>query len=142
MSKLSFLLVLLLSWQFAFSQINHPKNKQELIGVCDKFMDIFRSGKYQDAFNLIKPYTVIEDYKLDTLAKSAREQMIGLSSSFGKAISFEQISEKPVKSSLSRLLYILKFEKSFLRFRFILYNNGEGWTITGVKYDTQLDDLF
>jgi hypothetical protein len=142
MPKLFFLLLLVIFCQSAFSQINHPKNKQELIAVCDKFMDTFKGQKYNEAFDIVKPYTVIEDYKLDTLAKKAEHQMMSLSGVYGKMMSFEQISEKPVKTSLSKLIYILKFEKYFLKFRFILYNNGVGWTIINLKYDDEIDELF
>ena len=142
MLKLSFLLILVTSCQSTFCQINHPKNKQEIIGICDKFMDTFKNGKYTEAFDLIKPYTVIEDYKLDTLAYKAKQQMISLSSSFGKVLSTELIVQKVGKNTLSKLIYVLKFEKSFLKFSFVLYNNGNGWSITNFKYDEEMDELF
>src|SRR5579864_2811245 len=142
MPRSTFILFLLLLGQCALCQVNHPKTKQELIAVCDKFMDAFRRGKCTEAFDLIKPYTVVEDYKLDTLARKATAQMIALTGSYGKVISVEQVSEKPVKNTLSRVIYLLKFEKSFLRFRLILYNNESWWTIQNFKYDEGLDDLF
>ena len=142
MLKLSCLLLLSLLCLSSFCQVNHPKTKQELISVCDKFMDKFKSGKIDEAFEYIKPFSVIEDYKLDTLAKNTKETMIGLSGSYGKMISVEQISEKLVKTFLSRLTYVLKFEKFYLKFRFILYNSGAGWTITSFKYADDIDDLF
>jgi hypothetical protein len=142
MPKLTFILFFSLLSQFALCQVNHPKSKQELIAVCDKFMDAFRKGKCTEAYDLIKPYTVIQDYQLDTLAGKSTKMMIALASTYGKAISFEQASEKPVKNTLSRVMYLLKFEKSFLRFRFILYNNESGWTITKFEYDEGIDDLF
>jgi hypothetical protein len=37
--------------------------------------------------------------------------------------------------------YLLKFEQSYLKFRFALYNNGENWTITGLKCEEDADDL-
>ena len=142
MPRLTLILFLSLLSQFALCQVNHPKSKQELIAVCDKFMDAFRRGKCIEAYELIKPYTVIENYQLDTLAGKSTQQMITLSETYGKVISFELVSEKPVKNTLSRVIYLLKFEKSFLRFRFILYNNENGWTIENFKYDKAMDDLF
>lgn len=142
MPRSTFILFLLLLGQCALCQVNHPKTKQELIAVCDKFMDAFRKGKYTEAYDLIKPYTVIEDYKLDTLARKSTRQMLALTETYGKMISFELVSEKPVKFTLSRVISLLKFEKSFLRFRWILYNNESGWTIENFKYDEEMDDLF
>lgn len=142
MSRLTFILFLSLLGQVALCQVNRPKNKQELIAVCDKFMDAFKRGKCSEAYDLIKPYTVLPDNQLDTLAGKSTRQMIALGETYGKAISYELVSEKPVKNTLSRVIYLLKFEKSFLRFRFILYNNESGWTIENFKYDEAMDDLF
>jgi len=142
MPRLIFILLLSLPGQIALCQVNRPKNKQELIAVCDKFMDAFKKGKCTEAYDLIKPYTVIQDNQLDTLAAKSTRQMIALTATYGKAISYELVSEKAVKLTLSRVIYLLKFEKSFLRFRFILYNNEDGWTIENFKYDELMDDLF
>ena len=142
MKKYLALLPLCLFVQFAFSQVKHPKDKQQIISVCNQFMGIFQKGKFSEAFDLMKPYTVIEDYKLDTLAAKAAKQVKELSPSFGKMLSFELTQEKTVKSTLSHVYYLLKFEQSYLKFRFELYNNGESWTITGFKYNQDADDLF
>jgi len=128
--------------QLAFSQIKHPRLKQEIITVCNQFMGTFQKGKFSEAFDLLKPYTVIEDYKLDTLANTAANQVKNLSSTYGKMLSFELVQEKTVKSTLSHLYYLLKFQQSYLKFRFELYNNGETWTITGFKYNDDPDDVF
>jgi hypothetical protein len=124
------------------AQSRHPKTKEEIIGVCNKFMDAFRDGNYGLAFGTIKPYSVIESYKLDTITGRARAQMAMASRAYGKALSYEEVSEKEVKSSVIRLVYILKFEKSFLKFVFLLYNNGSGWSITSFDYSENSDDLF
>jgi hypothetical protein len=135
------IVVMTLYSQIAFSQLKHPTDKQELKNVCAKFMDSFRLEKFQAAFDLLKPYSVIEDYKLDTIANTTKEQMKTLSTSYGKIISYEEVSEKEIKNDLTQLNYLLKFQQSFLRFSFILYNNGSGWTVTNLKYNEEIDDL-
>ena len=142
MRKLVVFVLLILSVKLSLGQRIHPQNKQEIITVCEKFLDAFKNGKYADAYEFLKPYSVVEEYKLDTLANTSREQMNSLSNSFGKTLSFEQISEKSIKNSLIKLVYLLKFEKNYLKLRFILYNNGSGWTITNFTYNEEVDDLF
>lgn len=112
-----------------------------MIAICDQFMGTFAKGKYVDAFDHIKPYTVVEDYKVDTLAAKAVKTMEYLVTVYGKIVGYEQSYEKPVKS-LSRLTYLLKFEKLCLKFQFTMYNNGEGWILTHIKYDDEIDDMF
>lgn len=142
MRKLVVMAILFMSVKSSLAQRMHPQNKQEIIAVCDRFMEAFKNGKYTEAYDSLKTYCVIEDYKLDTLATTSKDQMNSISGSFGKSLSFEQISERSVKNSVSKLVYLLKFEKSFLKFRFILYNNGSGWTITSFTYNDEVDDLF
>ena len=142
MKKFYLLFALVLSFGISYGQVKHPKTKQEIIAICDKFMDTFQKGRYADAFDLMKPYTVIEDYKLDTLANTAKEQMISVNKIYGKTLGFELVSEKAASPALLKVTYILKFEQSVLKFRFILYNNELGWTIIKFKYDVEIDDLF
>ena len=128
--------------QMVFSQVKRPKNKQEMVTVCDQFMQSFAKGKYFEAFDLVKPYTVIEDYKLDTLAAKAAKTMEYLLEAYGKVLSYELVLEKPVKLTLSRLTYLLKFQKLYLKLQFTMYNNGEGWTFIHFKWDDEIEDLF
>lgn len=142
MQKSVLFLLLLLASKLSFGQLNHPQTKQELIAGCTKFMDAFKLGKYDDAFQNLKAYSVIEDYKIDTLVKTVKEQMAVISSAYGKTLSYEEVSEKQVKNSLIRLVYLVKFEKFYIKFFFILYNNGSYWTITNFKYTEDITDLF
>ena len=142
MQKSILFLLIVLASKVSFSQQNHPQNKQELIAVCTKFMDAFKSGKYDDAFQNLKSYTAIEDYKIDTLLKTVKGQMTNISSVYGKTLSYEEVSEKDVKNSLVKLVYLVKFEKFYIKFFFILYNNGSYWTVTNVKYTEDITDLF
>ena len=50
MQKSFLFLLLLTAAQYSFAQIRRPQNKQEIIAVCDRFMEIFKNGKYQQAF--------------------------------------------------------------------------------------------
>src|SRR6266436_5424335 len=109
MQKSILFLLIVLASKVSFSQQNHPQNKQELIAVCTKFMDAFKSGKYDDAFQNLKSYTAIEDYKIDTLLKTVKGQMTNISSVYGKTLSYEEVSEKDVKNSLVKLVYLVKF---------------------------------
>ena len=141
-SQLLGVALLTLCSQFSMGQIKHPPNKQEIIGVCAKFMESFKNEKFQEAFDLLKPYSVIEDYKLDTIANSTKVQIQELNSTYGKVISYEALPEKNIKTSLVQLNYLLKFERDFLRFSFVLYYNGTSWTVTNFKFNSEIDDLF
>jgi hypothetical protein len=134
--------LLLLPISSTFAQTKHPKTKEEIVAVCNKFMDAFKAGDYGLAFGTIKPYTVIEPYKLDTITGRVRTQMATAIRTYGKVNSYEEVAEKQIKGSVLRLVYLLKFDKFFLKVVFILYNNGSGWSITSFDYSENVDELF
>jgi hypothetical protein len=142
MKKPLVLLVLVLCARASFCQLNHPPSDVVMTNVTQKFMEMFKNGKYDEGFDMLKSYTVIEDYKMDTLAYTAKHQLTALGRAFGKAISFELASKSEIPNSLIKLIYLLKYERAFLEVRFVLYNNGSGWTITSFRYDEKTDELF
>jgi hypothetical protein len=134
--------MLLVSCKFQFGQETHLVTKPEMMAVCNKFMAAFRNKKYTQALQGLKPYSSIEPFKLDTLAVSASQQMAAFTKENGEMLSFEIASEKDVKNSLIKLTYLGKFKRWYIRFVFVLYNNGGGWAITKFNYDQEIDELF
>jgi hypothetical protein len=76
MRKLAAILILFSFAKSSFAQRVRPQSKQEIIAVCNKFMQAFKSGKYFEAYDSLKAYTVIEDYKQknDDLAERGSER--------------------------------------------------------------------
>jgi len=134
--------MLLVSCKFEFGQENHLATKPEMMAACNKFMAAFRNKKYKEALQGLKPYSSIEPYKLDTLAVTASQQMSEFIKENGEMLSYEIVSEKDVKDSFIKLTYLAKFKRWYIRFVFILYNNGGGWAITKFDYDQKIDELF
>jgi hypothetical protein len=134
--------MLLVSCKFEFGQENHLATKAEMMAVCNKFMAAFRNKKYTEAFRGLKPYSYIEPFKMDTLAATSSRQMSDFIKENGDMLSYEIVSEKDVKDSFIRLTYLAKFKRWYIRFVFVLYNNGGGWAITKFDYDQKVDELF
>jgi len=134
--------MLLVSCKFEFGQETHLVTNPEMIVICNKFMAAFRNKKYTEAFQGLKPYCNIEPFKIDTLTTTVNRQMSEFTKENGEMLSFEIVSEKDVKDSFIKLTYLGKFKRWYIRFVFILYNNGGGWAITKFDYDQKIDELF
>ena len=137
----NFSLILLL-FLFIFSCHETDPGKQKIISSCNEFMEDFRTGNIDEAFEKLKQVSVIEPEKIDTLAATADRQMKSISGSFRKFVSYSLVKEKEVSDFLIELIYILKFENSFLKFKFILYKTRTGWKINQFAYNDELDELF
>ena len=136
------LTALVLSNHWVAAQVNHPANKSEIMVVCGKFMEMLKNEKYSEAFDLLKPFSIIYNAQLDTLAKTTSDQMKSAITAYGKVDSFELVSSKDIKGIVIQLVYLLQFQRSPLKFIFYLYNNGSGWTIIHIKYNEDYEGLF
>jgi hypothetical protein len=116
-------------------------DKEKLNNVCDKFMKDFQEGKTSDALQLLKRNSIMAVSTVDTLEVTIRNQLDQILPAYGKMISSEFIVEKNIKDFISQRIYILRFEKFYLQFQFILYKTNSGWTITNFNYKEDLIDV-
>jgi hypothetical protein len=89
MAKGVFFLLLIISTEVSFGQINHPRTRQEIISKCAAFMVAFKENNIDDAFQSMKYFSVIEPDKLDSLENQVKRQMPELKYVYGKILGFE-----------------------------------------------------
>ena len=118
------------------------KGKELIDNVCDSVMQIFAKGNFSEAFDILKRNTVMSPSTIDTLKVTTTNYATNLFPAYGKIRSYEFISEHKVKNVITKRLYILKFDKYYLKFDFTLYNNGDKWTIISFEYNEDLIELF
>jgi hypothetical protein len=142
MTRLIYFFSLTLLSTNLFGQTKFFKEKKIIDFACDNFMKSFKEGKFSEALDTLKKYSVIDSSKIDALLITVKQQMTKTIDSYGNVLSFDFIKEKTIKDFFVKRFYVLKFDDFFLKFYFNLYNNGSGWTITYFGYTEEFDDLF
>ena len=116
-------------------------DKPRIDKVCDQIMQSFSNGKFDEAFELLKLNSIVSPSTIDTLKATTADYAKNAFLTYGKIRSFEFVSEYKIKDFIAKRFYILKFDIYYLKFSFILYNNGDGWTITTFEYNEELMEL-
>ena len=127
---------------FAFAQANLIKDEKASILVCEEFMKKLSERKFVEAIQMLKEYSVIDSGKIDTLTFIVSEQMESLGNAYGSIVSYEFIKQRSIENFLFKRIYMLRFEKFYLRFDFTFYNNGKGWRIINFNFTEHLEDVF
>jgi hypothetical protein len=117
------------------------KGKELIDKVCDSVMQNFSKQNFSQAFSILEQYSVISPSSIDTLEMETASYAHNIFPAYGKIRSFELVSEHKVKDFIIKRLYILKFDKYYLKFDFTLYNNGDNWTITSFEYNEDLMEV-
>ena len=112
------------------------------VAVTDQAMKRIASGDLRDAFEIVKPYMVIPAAEVDAILGQAELQQPMLVVRFGKSIGYELIRNDTVGDSLVQVVYLQKFEKHAMVWRFILYGGTGEWTINSFKYADDISSAF
>jgi hypothetical protein len=112
------------------------------VAVTDQVMKRVASGDLRGGFELAKSYTVVPPAEVDAILGQAELQRPMLVARFGKSIGYELIRNDAVGDSLSQIVYIQRFEKHAMVWRFVLYRGSDGWTINSFKYADDIASVF
>lgn len=108
----------------------------------DRVMVKVATGDIEGGLKQLKPYAIVPPAEFDAMAGQVSLQLPAISQRFGKAIGYEFIREDSAGESVVRLLYLQKFERHAMRWRFLLYKGGDGWVLNTFAYDDRLQDVF
>lgn len=112
------------------------------IAVTDQIMKRVVAGDLKGGFELAKPHAAVPAAEVDAIVGQAELMQPMLVARFGKSIGYEQIRNDAVGSSLAQIVYIQRFEKHAMVWRFILYRGSDGWIINSFKYEDDIGSAF
>lgn len=123
-------------------QADFLKNESEARQLADKIMGRATEGSLVGAFNLMKPYVIIPDTELQSVALQSQALRDQFASRYGKSIGYELIEEKKSGGSLLRLIYIEKTAKHALPWTFYFYKSPDGWVLNSFDWNDQIQGAF
>ena len=78
---------------------------------------------------------------LDTLGMTIENQFFEQSPGYGKITGYKFIKEYTASDILARRIYILMFERYYLRFSFTVYKTAGRWMVTNLDYNDSLIEV-
>ncbi len=99
-------------------------------------------GKMQEGLQLMKPYLIIPESEFNVMAEQLKMQEPLMKQRFGNTIGVEFVKEEEVGNSLLRIIYIQKFEKHIMRWRFYFYKPRNSWVLNTFFTDDKLQLMF
>lgn len=137
--KAWFLLLLVLA---AYpSQAAELPDATAAVALSDRIMQKAAEGDVRAALELGRPYIVIPHSEFDSMLGQAELQLPMIAVRFGKPIGYEFLRNDTVGDSLVQTVYLQKFEKHAMVWRFVFYRNEKGWVLNSFKYADDLSSL-
>jgi hypothetical protein len=110
--------------------------------LVDHVMAKIGSGDVEGGFFLMKPFFLFPEAELDLMLGQVKLQLVSIQGRIGKSIGSEFIHEKTLGKSLFHTIYLQKFEKGAIRWRFLFYGVNGKWSVSTVAFDDKVHLLF
>lgn len=135
----------LLIWALLFSSISAAdtlKDKEAAKDLVLSIMKLVGKGEVENGLKLAKPYLIIPDHEFEGVLNTLKMQAPVIEQRFGKTLGMEFSQIQEVGDSLMLIMYIQKFEKHMMRWKFYFYKPSDGWVLNTFNTDDQIQLMF
>ncbi len=114
----------------------------ETKNLCENAASLLSKGKISESFNSLKPYWPIPAAEIDNLSYQTETQLKMVSKRFGKPIGTDFIKTQKAGDSFIKHTFILKHEKTSIRYICVFYKPKTKWLVNSVSWDDKTALLF
>jgi kynurenine formamidase len=136
---IAMLLLVVASSSSTASELTEP---QETLVLCENSVSLLSHGQVSETFDLLKPYWPLPEAEMDNLSYQTKSQLDMVSKRFGKAIGTDFIRTQKAGNSFLKHTYILKYEKTAIRYICIFYKPKKTWLVNSITWDDKTVLLF
>ncbi|RYY99182.1 MAG: hypothetical protein EOO11_05865 [Chitinophagaceae bacterium] len=113
-------------------------NRVFITEVCDRVVNALGREKFSESIQLIDENSVLDRADLDSLKMTMQEQFMALEPAYGRVIGSVFVREIAASGFVFKRVYLLRFQRQYLRCALTCYKGSGGWAITHFKYDNEL----
>jgi hypothetical protein len=117
-------------------------DKQAAKQLAASVMNTLATGKTAEALDLVKPYLIIPVTEFEAMKDKLAMQAPVIEQRFGKTIGVELVAVEEVGESLMLVMYIQKFEKHVMRWKFYFYQPEDGWVLNTFNTNDKIQMMF
>lgn len=114
--------------------------KEDAKKLAKDVMAQIGKGNMEAGVRLTQPYITVPEHEFHGMLDQMKMQGPAISQRFGKTLSVEVAAVEEVGESLMLVMYLQKFERHVLRWKFYYYKPDQEWTLN--TFDDQMEAMF
>ncbi|UDQ99350.1 hypothetical protein AAEX28_04515 [Lentisphaerota bacterium WC36G] len=112
-------------------------NEQQIQNYCNSFLTELKKDDIPKALELFDKKTILLKKEADFIKKKISTHIPLMASRYGKIIDIEFVKKETLAPSIIKMVYLLKFEKHFIAWKFYFYKPQDKWLFSQVMYSDQ-----
>ncbi len=117
-------------------------NKDATQALAKEVMESVSKDKLKEGLLKLRPYTVAPVAEFDVQMGQMDLQVSAIAQRFGKSLGYDFVEEEQLGESLVQYVYLQKFEKHILVWRFIFYKPNQEWLLNTWYFNGDVKPLF
>jgi hypothetical protein len=110
-------------------------------GLCDEAMDALHDGHADRAFERLATYWAFSPDEMTQLQREVERTRAIVAERYGTSLDCRFVREDAAADALVRFVYLERYERHGLRWRFTFYRGATGWTLNDVYFDDEIEAL-
>lgn len=144
MKMLTVFALALLSCLTATAQVRPIQKDKQCRELAELFIQQISRRQYDAAFRLIESHAVIPADELAKMKDTIAQQHEGIiRQRYGAIIGFERVDDVEVKDVAVKYVFVMKYERHFITWRFIFYKpRKDEYVLAMLDYNDNLNRVF
>jgi hypothetical protein len=114
----------------------------EARALAESVMVELAAGRVMKGLERLRPYNVYPKEEFDAMLAKTAEQLPAMQQRFGPPIGWDFVIVEKVGDSLRQYVFVQKFERLVMVWRFIFYRPRDQWLLNTFYYDDRVQLLF
>jgi hypothetical protein len=122
--------------------IESLSSEEEAQSLAREVMESVSKDQFKEGLSKLRPYSVVPVAEFDVQMGQMDMQIPAIAQRFGKSIGYDFVEKEQLGESLMQYVYLQKFEKHVMVWRFIFYKPKDKWLLNTWYFDDQVQPLF
>jgi hypothetical protein len=109
--------------------------------LCDEAMDLLHAGEVARAFDRLSAHWAFSQDEMTQLQREVERTRAIVADRYGDALDIRFLHVDTAGDVLACFVYLERFERHGLRWRFTVYEGADGWTLNDVFFDDEIEAL-
>ncbi len=134
--------IILVTLSISAQAVESLSSKAATQALAKEVMESVSKDKLKEGLLKLRPYTVVPLAEFDVQIGQMDLQIPAIAQRFGKSLGYDFVEEEQLGKSLVQYVYLQKFEKHVMVWRFIFYKPNDEWLLNTWYFNDQVQPLF
>lgn len=112
------------------------------VALSDTIVKAIVAGRAEEALETAKPYSSAPDAQFNAMIEQVKQQWSGVASRFGGSLDYELVRNDTIGDSLTRTVFMHRFERGAIIWLFSWYRGTDGWVLINLRFADDATLLF